>query len=84
MCDSSHMVGGVRSLTLFSPQCGPSMNFALLHVMCVVGLLCLTFCDPMYCSPPGSSVHGDFPRNIQWLGKMRIAFFALTCTQSHS
>ena len=25
---------------------------------------CLTFCDPMDCSPPGSSVHGIFqPRN---------------------
>ena len=23
--------------------------------------LCLTLCDPMDCSPPGSSVHGDFP-----------------------
>ena len=22
--------------------------------------LCLTFCDPMDCSPPGSSVHGIF------------------------
>ena len=21
--------------------------------------LCLTLCDPMNCSPPGSSVHGD-------------------------
>ena len=23
--------------------------------------LCLTLCDPMDCSPPGSSVHGDSP-----------------------
>ena len=22
---------------------------------------CLTLCDPVDCSPPGSSVHGDFP-----------------------
>ena len=22
---------------------------------------CLTLCDPIDCSPPGSSVHGDFP-----------------------
>ena len=22
---------------------------------------CLTLCDPMDCSPPGSSVHGDSP-----------------------
>ena len=25
--------------------------------------LCPTFCDPMDCSPPGSSVHGDSPGN---------------------
>ena len=24
-------------------------------------ILCLNFCDPMDCSPPGSSVHGDSP-----------------------
>ena len=28
--------------------------------------LCLTLCDPMDCSPPGSSVHGDSPsKNIE-------------------
>ena len=26
--------------------------------------LCLTLCDPMDCSPPGFSVHGDFPGKI--------------------
>ena len=26
-----------------------------------VAQLCLTLCDPMGCSPPGSSVHGDSP-----------------------
>ena len=26
--------------------------------MCVCAQLCLTFCDPMDCSPPDSSVHG--------------------------
>ena len=29
--------------------------------MCLVAQLCLTLCDPMDCSPPGSSVHGDSP-----------------------
>ena len=28
---------------------------------CAELLLCLTFCDPMDCSPPGSSIHGDSP-----------------------
>ena len=31
------------------------------NVLCLVTQWCPTLCDPMYCSPPGSSVHGDFP-----------------------
>ena len=30
-------------------------------VLCLVTQSCLTLCDPMDCSPPGSSVHGDSP-----------------------
>ena len=34
-------------------------------VLCLVTQLCPTVCDPMECSPPGSSVHGDSPgKNI--------------------
>ena len=29
--------------------------------MCLVTQSCLTLCDPMDCSPPGCSVHGDSP-----------------------
>ena len=30
-----------------------------IHIYCcLVAKLCLTLCDPMDCSPPGSSVHG--------------------------
>ena len=30
--------------------------------------LCLTLCDPMDCSPPGSSVHGIFQaRILEWV-----------------
>ena len=29
--------------------------------VCLVAHLCPTLCDPMDCSPPGSSVHGDSP-----------------------
>ena len=29
--------------------------------MCLVAQPCLTLCDPLDCSPPGSSVHGDSP-----------------------
>ena len=31
------------------------------HVLCLVAQSCLTLCDPMDCSPPGSSVHGGSP-----------------------
>ena len=30
-------------------------------VLCLVSQSCLTLCDPMDCSPPGSSVPGDSP-----------------------
>ena len=30
-------------------------------VLCLVAHLCLTLCDPVDSSPPGSSVHGDSP-----------------------
>ena len=30
-------------------------------VLCLVAQLCLILCDPMDCSPPGSSVRGDSP-----------------------
>ena len=34
----------------------------------LVAQLCLTLCDPMDCSPPGSSVHGILQaRILQWL-----------------
>ena len=31
---------------------------------CKLGQSCLTLCDPMDCSPPGSSVHGIFQARI--------------------
>ena len=35
---------------------------------CVCAQLCLTLCDPMDCSPPGSSVHGIFQAGIlEWV-----------------
>ena len=30
-------------------------------VLCLVAQSCLTLCNPMGCSPPGFSVHGDSP-----------------------
>ena len=37
-------------------------------VLCWVAQLCLTLCDPMDCSPPGSSVHGILQaRILEWV-----------------
>ena len=42
-----------------------SLKFQILYIqkdiLCLVTQLCLTLCDPMDCSPPSSSVHGDSP-----------------------
>ena len=48
----SHYVSGTLSYIFSS---------ASLNLMCLVAQLCLTLCDPMDCSPPDSSVHGDSP-----------------------
>ena len=37
-------------------------------VVVLVAQLCLTLCDPMDCSPPGSSVHGILQAGIlEWV-----------------
>ena len=37
-------------------------------MLCLVAQSCLTLCDPMDCSPAGSSVHGDSPgRILEWV-----------------
>ena len=41
-----------------------------------VTVLCLTLCDPMDCSPPGSSIHGLFQARVLEWGA--IAFSTLT------
>ena len=41
--------------------------------MCVVTQLCPILCDPVYCSPPGTSVHGILQaRILEWVA---ISFF---------
>ena len=54
--------------------------------------LCLTLCDPVDCSPPGSSVHGIFQtRILEWIAisySFKALFydflkiFILGCTRS--
>ena len=40
---------------------GSNSACCLRWAMCLVAQLCLTFCDPVDCNRPGSSVHGDSP-----------------------
>ena len=61
---SSSLKDGKPTLFPSSPMRIPRSSTLMLSfvvALCLVTQLCLTFCDPMDCSPPGSSVHGDSP-----------------------
>ena len=40
-----------------------------ISLLCLVAQSCPTLCDPMDCSPPGSSVHGDSPGKNTGVGR---------------
>ena len=44
----------------------------LCAVLCLVTQSCLTLCDPIDCSPPGSSVHGDSPGKNTGVGSRSL------------
>ena len=45
-----------------------TVSDSLLAVLCLVIQSCLTLCDPMDCSLPGSSVHGILQaRILEWI-----------------
>ena len=51
-----------------SPQNCKKIKFCCLSYLCSVAQPCLTLCDPMDCSPPGSSVHGSSQaRILEWV-----------------
>ena len=52
-------------LKIHTPGCRFS---SVPHCCCLVTQWCLTLCDPMDCSPPGSSVHGDSPGRNTGMG----------------
>ena len=53
--------------TLATHDVQPTFLF-LYAVLRLVAQLCLTLCDPMDCSPPGSSVHGFLQaRILEWV-----------------
>ena len=49
---------------------------------CLVAQLCLTLCDPMDCSLPGSSIHGTFQARVLEWGA--IAFSDSVLPQSYT
>ena len=61
------------SLSLAPPQAPPTPILPCptgwpSSPLCLVTKLCLTLCDPMDCSPPGSSVHGiSQARILEWV-----------------
>ena len=42
------------------------------HVLCLVAQSCLTLWDPMDCSPPGSSAHGDSLGKSSGVGSLSL------------
>ena len=54
-----------RTIIKWAP---PPLHPLNLYCCCFFAKLCLTLCDPMYCSSPGSSVHGILQaRIVEWL-----------------
>ena len=61
---------GSKCFKWFEPDSNPISTIN--QGMCCVMLLqsCLTLCDPMDCSPPGSSVHGILQARImEWIAR---------------
>ena len=68
--NKTKMVQPVLSLPfpLLRWTCFPPPYLIIPMCMCSVAQLCLTFCSPMDCRPPGSSVHGIFQERIlEWV-----------------
>ena len=60
VCRSSNITYPKPCLSSFPFFLFPNL-LLFLYVLCLVAQSCLTLCDPMDCSPSGSSVHGDSP-----------------------
>jgi len=50
--------GRLESFPFMQTQCTREISD---FVLCLIAQPCPTVCDPMDCSPPGTSVHGDSP-----------------------
>ena len=67
----SGYIGHYRALNRIPCAIQQVLASYLLYVYCchcLVDKLCPTLCNPMDCSPPGSSVHGIYqPRILEWV-----------------
>ena len=69
---SIHGIFQARVLEWDAMQCDPnSLHIHVFKCLCACMLIlfsCVTLCDPMDCSPPGSSVHGILQeRTLEWV-----------------
>ena len=59
--------GATIQFTLLSSASSPFLSYVL-HGFMLSRLVCQILCSPMYCSLPGSSVHGTFQvRILEWV-----------------
>ena len=53
---------------IYTCMCVCTCFYTHTHVCVLITQSCLTLCDPMNCSPPGSSVHGILQaRILEWV-----------------
>ena len=58
---SEYQIAKAQRLLKSSCRVRMQLYQQLCVALCLVTQLCPTLCDPMDCSPPGSSAHGDSP-----------------------
>ena len=74
-----------NSNELFWPTHYLKVSVSSLAIPCVcVTQLCSTFCNPMVCRPPGSSVHADSPGKNTGVGCHALLQGIISCLFSHT
>ena len=60
-----------------------STDHSDIGVVCLLAKSCLTLCNPLGCSPPGSSVHRIFQaRMLEWVAIPQIRRAPISCVLS--
>ena len=66
--ENSMNIGAWRAVVHGVPKIRTQLSNHMKSVKVLVTQLCLTLCNPMDCSPPGSSVHGILQaRILEWV-----------------